>query len=355
MSQHIVLKILLAPLSLLYAAVIGARNVLYESGLLKSSSFSTPIIGVGNLSMGGSGKTPHVEYLINLLKPYINVGVLSRGYLRKSRGYMEVMNEHSVDDSGDESLQYKLKYPDVVVSVSERRAIGIPLMLADHPDLQTIILDDAFQHRAVTPALNILLTDYKFPFTKDHLLPSGRLREGRSASSRADVIIVSKCPIDISTEERAEWRSQFNVSEETKVFFSTYVYGTPYYMYDTNRKLVLDENTDVILLSGIAKPIYLEEYVKSKAGFVNVHSYEDHHNFKPHEVSLVHRALQELQGEKNIVITTEKDSTRLDKHREFLQKHNIPVYILPIRVKFIEEEGESFDTFAKDFLLNFKS
>lgn len=354
MTQHIVLKILLAPFSLLYGLIIGARNVLYESGLLKSSSFDIPVIGVGNLSMGGSGKTPHVEYLINLLKPYINVGVLSRGYLRKTTGYREVMRENTATEVGDEPLQYKLKYPEVVVSVAERRAIGIPLMIGDHPSLQTIILDDAFQHRAVTPGLNILLTDYKYPFTKDHLLPAGRLREGRAAASRADVIIVSKCPADISLEERENWRKKLKQDEKTEVFFSTYEYGTPYFMYDTSKKLELDLDTEAILLSGIAKPIYLEEYVQSKVGFINIHSYEDHHDFKPHEISLVHRALQELKGDKKVVITTEKDSTRLDKHREFLQKHNIPIYILPIRVKFIEEEGQRFDTFVKDFLLNFK-
>ncbi len=354
MSQHIVLKILLAPFSILYGLIIGARNVLYESGLLKSSSFDIPVIGVGNISMGGSGKTPHVEYLINALKPYINVGVLSRGYLRKTSGYMEIEPGHTVDDSGDESLQYKLKYPDVVVSVSERRALGIPLMIADHPDLQTVILDDAFQHRAVTPALNVLLTDYKYPYTSDHLLPSGRLREGRSASSRADIIIVSKCPSDISEKEREEWRKKLVTNDKVKVYFSYYEYGTPYFMYDTKKKLTLDMDTEAILLSGIAKPIYLEEYVSSKVGFVNIHSYDDHHNFKPHEVSLIHRALLELKGDKKVVITTEKDSTRLDKHRSFLQENNIPIYILPIRVKFIEEKGQSFDTFVKEFLLNFK-
>lgn len=355
MSQHIVLKILLAPLTFLYGLVIGARNVLYESGLLKSSSFDIPIIGVGNLSMGGSGKTPHVEYLLNLLKPYINVGVLSRGYLRKTSGYREVMRDNSAEQVGDEPLQYKLKYNDVVVSVSERRAIGIPLMLADHPSLQTVILDDAYQHRAITPSLNILLTDYKFPYIKDHLIPSGRLREGRSAADRADVIVVTKCPADISKEERDEWRSKLKRRKGVKVFFSTFEYGTPYFMYDANKKLQLDLDTHAILLSGIAKPIYLEEYVSSKVGFINIHSYEDHHDFKPHEISLIHRAMQELQGDKKVVITTEKDSTRLDKHREFLQKHNIPIYILPIRVKFIEEEGQSFDNFVKDFLLNFKT
>jgi tetraacyldisaccharide 4'-kinase len=355
MSQHFLLKILLAPLSLLYGLIIGARNVLYDSGLLKSSSFNIPIIGVGNLSMGGSGKTPHVEYLLNLLKPYLNVGVLSRGYMRKSSGYKEVTRQHTVDDVGDEPLQYKLKYNDVVVSVSEQRAIGIPLMIGDYPSLQTIILDDAFQHRAITPSLNILLTDYKFPYIKDHLIPSGRLREGRSAASRADLIIVSKCPADISIEEREEWRKKLTKHQDVQVYFSTYEYGTPYFMYDAKKKITLDLDTQAILLSGIAKPIYLEEYVSSKVGFINIHSYEDHHNFKPHEVSLIHRAFQELDGDKKVVITTEKDSTRLDKHREFLQKHNIPIYILPIKVKFIEEEGHSFDNFVKDFLLNFKT
>lgn len=355
MSQHIVLKILLAPFTLLYGLVIGARNVLYESGLLKSSKFNIPVIGVGNLSMGGSGKTPHVEYLLHTLKPYINVGVLSRGYLRKTLGYKEVFHGLTVEDVGDEPLQYKLKFPDVVVAVAERRAIGIPLMIADYPQLQTVLLDDAFQHRSVTPALNILITDFKFPFTGDHLLPSGRLREGRASASRADVVIVSKCPENITIEQRAEWRKQVGKHTEAKVFFSRYEYGTPYFMYDASKKCILDENTEAILLSGIAKPIYLEEYVSSKVGFINIHSYEDHHQFKPHEVSLIHRALQELKGDKKVVITTEKDSTRLDKHREFLQKHDIPIYILPIRVRFIEEEGESFDTFVKDFLLNFKT
>ncbi len=355
MSQHIVLKILLAPLTLLYGMIIGARNVLYESGLLKSSKFSMPIIGVGNLSMGGSGKTPHVEYLIHLLKPYINIGVLSRGYLRKTTGYKEVTQANTVDEVGDEPLQYKLKFPDVVVSVSERRALGIPMMLSHYPDLQTVLLDDAFQHRAISPSLNILLTDYKFPYTKDYLIPSGRLREGRAAASRADVIIVSKCPKDISLEERQEWKEKLTYKNDVKVFFSTYEYGTPYHMYDTKRKINLDLDTHAILISGIAKPIYLEEYVASKVGVVNIHSYEDHHNFSPHEVSLVNRAMQELDGDKKIVITTEKDSTRLDKHREFLQEHDIPVYILPIRVKFLDEEGQSFDNFVKDFLLNFKT
>ena len=354
MSQHIVLKILLAPFSLLYGLIIGARNTLYQIGLLKSSKFNIPVIGVGNLSMGGSGKTPHVEYLINLLNPYINVGILSRGYLRKTRGYMEVLREHGVDLTGDESLQYKLKYPDVIVSVSERRAIGIPQMVGDHPDLQTIILDDAFQHLSVTPSLNILITDYKFPYFKDHLLPSGRLREWRNASQRAQVIIVSKCPSDMSSADMDSWIEKINPLPDQKVFFSSYEYGTPYYMYNSNQKITLDKDTDVILLTGIAKPIYLQEYLEDKVNFLNVHSYEDHHNFKPHEVSLIDRALQELEKPKKIIITTEKDSTRLDKHRKFLHEKKLPVFILPIKVKFLAKNKYNFDEFIKEFLLNFE-
>lgn len=355
MSQNILLKLLLAPLSLLYGLVIGARNTLYQTGVLKSSSFTIPVIGVGNLSMGGSGKTPHVEYMIRLLQPYINLGILSRGYMRKSRGYMEVMTGHGVDLTGDESLQYKLKYPQVVVSVSERRAIGIPLMMADHPDLQTVILDDAFQHLSVSPSLNILITDYKFPFFKDHILPSGRLREWRSAAQRADVMIVSKCPQDLTKEQMEEWKKNLKATPEQKVFFSTYLYGDPYYMYDPKQKIKLQDNLNAVLISGIAKPIYLQEYLDSKINYVNVHAYEDHHNFKPHEVSLVQRALEELPGENKIVITTEKDSTRLDKHREFLQEKKMPIFILPIQVKFLNNNEENFDAFIKDYLLNYKS
>ena len=353
--QHVLLKIILAPFSLLYGVIIGARNVLYQTGILRSSKFSVPVIGVGNLSMGGSGKTPHVEYMIRLLQPYMNVGTLSRGYMRKTSGYMEVLPEHNVTLTGDEALQYKLKYPDVIVSVAEQRAIGIPLMIGDHPDLQTIILDDAFQHLSVTPALNILITDYKFPFFKDHLLPSGRLREWRVAYKRAKIIIVSKCPQELTLEEKKQWIKDIDPTPDQKVFFSYYEYGDPYYMYDSKKRIKLDQEMNAVLISGIAKPIYLEEYLESQINYVNVHAYEDHHDFKPHEVSLIDRALQELPADNRIVITTEKDSTRLNMHREFLQEKKVPIFILPIQVKFHELNDESFDDFIKGFLLNFQA
>lgn len=355
MGQHWLIKLILSPLSLLYGLVISARNTLYSMGVMKSSSFTTPVIGVGNLSMGGAGKTPHVEYLIRMLQPYIKLGVLSRGYMRKSRGYREVIASEGVDQFGDESLQYKLKFPELVVSVAERRALGIPMILGDHPDVQCVILDDAYQHRSVKPALNILITDYKLPYYKDVLLPSGRLREWRTAAKRAQIIIVSKCPDSMTKEERADILKSIKPSENQKVYFSRYVYGTPYNMYDSKQLFSLTSDTQAVVLTGIAKPLYLKEYLQDKISLCNMHSYEDHHDFSPHEVSQVKRAFDDFQSSRKVILTTEKDSTRLHKHEAFLKEHNLPVCILPIRVEFFDEDVETFDENIKSFLLNFKS
>lgn len=355
MVEKIFRRVLFAPFSLIYGFVVGFRNILYDVSILKSSRFHVPVIGVGNISMGGSGKTPHVEYLIRMLRPYMQVGTLSRGYMRKTRGYLEVLPTHTIDQSGDEALQYKLKYPEVVVSVCEQRALGIPNMVGNHPDLKVIILDDAFQHRSVQPALNILLTDFKNPFFKDVLIPGGRLREWRNGVSRADAVIISKCPSDFKQEDMAWWKDQMNLEESQRLFFSYYSYGKPYYMYNPQQRIELDKETDVVMLTGIAHAIYLEQYLKEHVGFVNVHAYEDHHDFKPHEVSLVQRALKELTAPKKVIITTEKDSTRLDKHRDFIIENKLPVLIIPVEVKFFEFNESSFDDYIKETLLNYKA
>ena len=204
MIQSILGKILMAPFALLYGLSIGIRNTLYDSELVKSTQFSLPIISVGNLSIGGAGKTPHIEYLIRLLSPYINVSTLSRGYKRKTKGFRFIRPADTVLDAGDEPLMYARKHKGVVVAVGESRAIAIPQMVAKYPNLQTVLLDDAFQHRSIKPALNILLTTWDEPFTRDYLMPSGRLREWRSAYSRADIIIVSKCPKEITFDEKSK-------------------------------------------------------------------------------------------------------------------------------------------------------
>ena len=202
MSRFWLVKILLIPASLLYGLGIALRNIFYRFGLLKSVEFSVPVISVGNLSVGGTGKTPHIEYLVWSLKPFLQIATLSRGYGRKTKGYREVRFYDKARDVGDEPLQFKRRFRDLIVAVSESRTFGIIQLLNEYPQLQTILLDDAFQHRSVDPGLNILLTEYDKPYTRDFMMPSGRLREFKSAANRADIIIVTKCPKEFSEDDR---------------------------------------------------------------------------------------------------------------------------------------------------------
>ena len=198
MVRDFILKVLLSPFAILFGIGVAFKNILYRVGLLKGLRFSIPVINLGNLTVGGAGKTPHTEYLIRLLKEYITVSTLSRGYGRSTKGYLHVHAGNTADQVGDEPLQYKRKFPDITVAVCESRSLGIPKLIQHNPNVQSILLDDAYQHRSVEPALNILLTEHDHRFTHDFLLPVGRLREWRSAYKRADRIIVTKCPHDLS-------------------------------------------------------------------------------------------------------------------------------------------------------------
>ena len=210
MSEDIVIRILLLPLALLYGLGVGFRNLLYRVGILRSVRFDLPVISVGNLSMGGAGKSPHIEYLIRWLDQFLEVAVLSRGFGRNTYGYRPVTSIDTAEMVGDEPLQFKRKFPNVAICVSESRALGVPELVKRNPETQCVLLDDAFQHLAVTPGLNILLTEFTHPFTRDWLLPSGRLREGRYNYRRADIIIVTKCPPDFTSVQRAKMVQEFD-------------------------------------------------------------------------------------------------------------------------------------------------
>ncbi len=354
MKSNILGRILLAPFSILYGIGVAFRNVLYESKLLKSTEFSVPVISVGNLSVGGAGKTPHVEYLIRLLQDYLKVSVLSRGYKRKSKGFRMVNTNDVVTDTGDEPLQFKRKYPTTPVSVCESRNIGIPLMLQKHPDIKCILLDDAFQHRSVTPGLNILLTTFDDPYSQDYLLPAGRLREFRSASTRADIIIVSKCPNDLTEEQKSKLKEELAPHQNQKIFFSYYQYGDPYFMYNPNIKKPLTKDTKVVLLSAIANTEYLLDYLDPQCEIVQLLKYEDHHYFTQKEFDLVTRIINEINDPNTIIVTTEKDAMRLDLFRNEIIKHKLPIFALPIKVEFHSNQHSEFDQLVKDFLINFK-
>ncbi len=353
MIREQLIRILLLPLTILYGLGITVRNGLYRWEILKSAKFNIPVIGVGNLSIGGVGKTPHVEYLIRLLSPFLQVATLSRGYKRQTKGF-RILNQRDTSLTvGDEPLQYFLKYRQVVVGVSESRSIGIPMLLSRRPDIQVILLDDSYQHRSVIPGINILLTEYQRPYSHDILLPSGRLREWRSAADRADIVVVTKCPDKITKEEAIAFRAQLGLASGQQLFFSKYSYGHPYPILGGSPR-ALSDFEEVVLISAIAQTDYMMEYVLSQVESVHPMSFEDHHYFSPHEMSLLKLKYEQITDKRKAILTTEKDATRLILHREYIVAERLPIYILPARVTFLMEEGSIFDAAIKDFLLSFK-
>lgn len=349
-------KILLSPLSLLYGLGVSLRNLFYRTGLLRSVSFNIPVISVGNLSVGGAGKTPHIEYIIRLLKDYVNVATLSRGYGRKTQGFMVVESHMNAGQAGDEPLQFKRKYPDILVGVAESRALAIPRLLMEDSDTQVVLLDDAFQHRAVLPGLNVLLTEYGNLFTRDFLLPSGRLREWRSAYRRADILVVTKCPPQLDLTEKEALVRELKPLPHQKVFFSYYEYGTPYYLFNPRFQTTLKEDRDVLLVSAIARADYLKTYVSENSRAVFTLEYADHHFFEESEMSDIKKAFGNISTEDNqkMILTTEKDAVRLEMHKNFIIENKLPIFVMPVQVQFHFEEKTQFDQTIRDFLLNFK-
>jgi len=355
MINQWILKLLLLPIALLYGLGVGLRNGLYSIGLLRGVSFSIPVISVGNLTVGGTGKTPHIEYLIRLLHEYLPLAVVSRGYKRTTSGYLEVTTYHDASQTGDEPLQYKRKYPHVPVIVAESRSFAIPQLIRTYPVTRVVLMDDGYQHREVEPGLNILLTEYNRLYTEDWLLPVGRLREWRTEAKRADFIVVTKCPDTISSNEMDSIRKEVKKREDQQVFFSRYRYGHPYKMYGTGERYPLHAGVDVLLVVAIAGTEYLLEYVEGLVKDVRMLSYNDHHPFSVSDIGDIERHYRLMaEGRECIILTTEKDAMRLDGHRSLLQQKSLPIYILPVAVQFLGDAPDAFDLAVKDWLLNFK-
>jgi tetraacyldisaccharide 4'-kinase len=349
----VLLKILLSPFSLLYGVLVWIRLQLYKLGFLKSVRFDLPVISVGNLTVGGTGKSPHIEYLMALLQPYLVLGTLSRGYKRRTSGFKVVQLDHTTYDVGDEPLQFKHNFPESLVAVSENRVHGIPQMIMQRPDLQCVLLDDAFQHVALTPALNILLTDYSDPFYDDYLLPSGRLREWRVGYKRADFVVVTKCPEVLSTAEMAAITAKIKPQVGQKVFFSHFEYQTPYHLFQQSTT-TLSADMHVILVSGIAKNEYLLKYLRSKVKHVLELEYPDHYQFDEKDIDAISRNWQESDQQRTVILTTQKDAMRLQQFESKIQQENLPFYVLPIKVAFPANQTNDFDNSIKQFLLDFK-
>lgn len=334
-----VFRFLLFPFAIVYDFVTRIRNLFFDRSIFKQTSFKTPVIIVGNLSVGGTGKTPQIEYLIRLLKDRYRTAVLSRGYKRKTVGFVLLNENHTAEDVGDEPLQYFKKFKNTTVAVDVNRVEGITNLIENNkPDL--ILLDDAFQHRKVKGICNVLLTKYDDLFVDDFLLPTGNLRESRSGARRADVIIVTKCPRNLSKSEQHKIReklSRFN----KKVFFTCISYADRILGSIEIPTLEL-KNFEVLLITGIANPTPLVNYLKSLEVEFQHLKYADHHHFSENEIRDIKKIFNEMQPSK-IILTTEKDYVRLVNSIKNLS-------YLPIETSFLNNESEAFNTLVTDFL-----
>lgn len=338
------LSILLYPISLIYGLATYLRNKLYDFELLKSIEFSLPVISVGNLNVGGVGKTPHVEYLIRLLNGY-KIATLSRGYKRATKGFIVANENSTINDIGDEPLQYKNKFNQIIVAVDEKRVRGIQTIKKKQPETNIIILDDAYQHRAVKPGINILVTDFSRLYINDHVLPSGRLREWSMGSSRADIIIVSKTPEILSPLDRRRIKEELNPKPYQEIFFSFTKYSDliPFTLNAQKIDYHTQNNCSVLLITGIAKPTPLLYHLKDQYHTVEHLKYPDHHNFNAQDIENIKSKFVDLFGNNKLIITTEKDIMRLSLPEIKEQIEELPIFYLPIEVCFHGNDKEEFD------------
>lgn len=337
---------LLYPFALIYGALAALRRWTYRCGLRKAYQAPIPTIGVGNLSVGGTGKTPHVEYLIRLLSNQYKIATLSRGYKRKTKGFVLANDidktQLSAEMIGDEPLQFYTKFPHIKVTVDEKRKDGIQQLMQRFPDLQYIILDDCYQHLQVKPNLNILITEYAAPYALDYPLPAGRLREFRSAARYADMVIVSKCPETLTEQQRAEMTKLLKLQDYQQLFFTTMRYGKLTALNDCGKQQEVSPQTEVVLLTAIAHSGPMVEYLSEKFKIIHHYRFPDHHYFSAEEIAEIKKTYFSKNNQNRILVTTEKDSMRLiygalSKHLEA-----IPLFSLPIEPKFLFQDEEFF-------------
>jgi len=340
------LRIVLWPFSLIYGLISGLRNHLYDIKYTRSFKFETIVIGVGNLSVGGSGKSPFIEYLIRLLKDDFNITTLSRGYKRKTKGFRKAGEQDTAESLGDEPFQFYYKFKNQInVAVSEDRALAIPEILFLNKEKQVILMDDSFQHRTVIPDLNILLTDFQKSFFNDYLLPSGRLRETRKGASRADVIVVTKCPDELSDHELQSYKCKIEkYANHCPVFFSGIKYLNPRPVFP---KSGFDFCTNVLLFSGIASPGQLEGYLESNFNLIDSIRFSDHHYYTRNDLNKIIKLFEPINLGNACLVTTEKDMVKLKTPEIENILKSLPIFYIPIQ-QFFLKNGKAFDKLVLD-------
>ncbi|PWJ42168.1 tetraacyldisaccharide 4'-kinase [Sediminitomix flava] len=336
-----VLKTVLRPLGGLYGGIMSFRNFLYKKNIFRASQFDLKIISVGNLSVGGTGKTPHVELLVSLFEDEYNLGILSRGYGRRTKGFL-LANEHpTAQEIGDEPAQYQSKFGEKhVVAVGEERAMAIPQMLYQHENINMIILDDAFQHRAVDRDVNIMLTEFQRPFYDDFIMPAGRLREKRIGASRADIVIITKCPADLSKTQAAQMSTEVQryAGEDTPVFFSSIKYGKLKSVQNHNETLDWADKT--YLLTGIANANPMKEYISHYSQIIHHDEKADHFHYSEFRVEKILERFEKETSGNGMIVTTEKDMVKLTNPSILELLKGKSIAYLPIEIDILFDKKD---------------
>jgi len=341
-------KVIFIPFSWLYGFVVRIRNFLYDTGIYTSTGFDIPIISVGNIHVGGTGKTPHVEYLVELLSPMFSIATLSRGYKRKTTGFRIASVESNPRDVGDEPLQIKRRFPWITVAVDRNRINGIERLMKQEPPVDIILLDDAYQHRSVKPGFSILLIDYSRPLESDRLLPAGMLREPASNRSRANIILVTRSPENLNPGEIQEHMNRPGLSPGQQLYFTTMRYGEllPVFQGAPGRDAAWFRNNvgAVLIIAGIANPHPLTQFARSINPNVFELFFPDHHSFSNRDMVNIHNRYRDLKKRHNeiLVLTTEKDAARLMDHEPEPALRNA-LYSVRIHVHFLNDNKDEFD------------
>lgn len=356
--KKILAKLILTPCSYIYRAVVNVRNFMFNVGILKQREFDVPVVVVGNLAVGGTGKTPHTEYIVSRLCMHYKMAVLSRGYKRKTRGFVHASKNLSSYDLGDEPYQIYRKFGSVAdVAVCESRVKGIETLLEINPEINLFVLDDAYQHRYVKPRVSVLLTDYRKLPCDDKMLPLGELREPAEGLTRADMVVVTKCPRDMKPIDINVVKKKLNLAKWQKVYFSTYKYkdllpvftGETDYQPDLNW---LNRKDTILVVTGIANPVPMVKHLKQYNAKVKVIHFNDHHDFSREDLSFIAKTYNRLEGERKIIVTTEKDAVRLMNNAYFPHALRKQMYYLPIEVEFLQGDDDFISTLTAKITQN---
>jgi tetraacyldisaccharide 4'-kinase len=349
-------NLFLYPLSLIYGLITGIRNFMYDTGIIKSVEFHLPVICVGNITVGGTGKTPHTEYIADLLRKNFRVATLSRGYKRKTRDFRIASASSLVSEIGDEPMQIYGKFPDVVVAVDRNRVQGVRKILKSFPETEVIILDDAFQHRRITPGFSILLSDFERLIVRDHMMPYGNLRESVGNMRRADIILITKSPENLSPIQRRLIVKEVDKPPYQNLYFTSVVYKDPMPVFDIKEPGELHpdlsrfEGCGIVLITGIANPLPLKNYLEKTAEEIIHLSFPDHYNFREKDIISISEAFNDLKSLKKYVFTTEKDAVRLREFTNIAKPIRSGFFYVPVGITFLNNDKEEFDNMIVDYV-----